>query len=174
MNNSSSLAIFTSAPLSFRRQNPKKRLRDDTSKNSSGNDDASQKGWLVITTPSFTFPNSIRPMLCRKFAEEGKSCEYGRSCRFKHRAYPRAFKKAEQAIICAWVKENSGVRFANSVPEHFRDVTAPPPSNPTNNSSPPSQTTSGANIDNNSSQYNNNSEAPSNGSSTNPTPSGRN
>ena len=103
-NNSTALAMFSMPPLFFR---SKKRLREEPDQNPSPPKEASLRGWLVFSNPTIELPRDLRPAPCKRLAEECKSCNYGRTCHFKHRIYSRAFNREDQALIYQWVKNTT-------------------------------------------------------------------
>ena len=116
MNGSSSSFLFSSQPLLF------------------------TKGWLVASG-SYSFPSSWPLTPCKNFAEEGKSCAFGRSCDYEHKLYPKGYTKKVQALICKWVKDTSSVKFASFVRESDRNVTFVPRNNNNNNEDSPNNDT---------------------------------
>ena len=135
LNNSSNI-LFGVKPLSFVDRSQKRKSNGASPPTVDGKNKRQNvgtgKGWLTCSGGSFSFPSNLSRLPCKSFALEGLECSYGRTCKFEHKAFPKGFRKIDQAIICKWVKEQNNVSFSSSVSEKDRNIKHSPfgPSTP--------------------------------------------
>ena len=100
LNNSSNI-LFVVKPLSYiENSGLNKRKSSPPSDNASKRSyPGVTKGWLVCLNGSYTFPKNLSKQPCRNYATEGLSSSFGRSCKFKHKSYPKGFCCIDQATI---------------------------------------------------------------------------
>ena len=98
LNNSSNI-LFGVKPLSYIDKASTKRQSSSSpeSSNKRQNSSGVTKGWFVCTSGTFSFPENLSKQPCRNYATEGLTCSFGRNCRFEHKAYPKGFRKIDQA-----------------------------------------------------------------------------
>ena len=123
LNNSSNI-LFGVKPLSYIDKHTSNKRKSTSSPDTSAkrSNTGVVKGWLVCSDGAFSFPENLSKQPCRNFATEGLSCSYGRSCKYEHKAYPRGFRRIDQATICEWVKKTPNVQFASFVAESDRNI----------------------------------------------------
>ena len=149
LNNSSNI-LFGVKPLSYVEKVPLKRRSTSSpdNPNKRQNNTDTTKGWIVCTSGTFSFPENLSKQPCRNYATQGLTCNFGRNCRFMHKAYPKGFRKIDQATICDWVKKTSNVEFATFIPESDRNIKYSPfkpKSQPNTDNNGPGTQTEGTN-----------------------------
>ena len=80
------------------------------------------KGWIICAGGIFSFPENLSKQPCCNYATERLSYSFGRNCQFKHKAYPKGYRRIDQATICDWMKKTNNVEFASFVSEADRNV----------------------------------------------------
>ena len=124
LNNSSNI-LFGARPLSYVEVKTSSKRKSSNSPDGTTkcqNNGAITKGWIICTGGSFSYPENLSKEPCHNYATEGLSCSFSQNCRFEHKAYPKGFRKIDQATICDWVKKTNNVEFAAFVNETDRNV----------------------------------------------------
>ena len=62
-----------------------------------------------LTRQRLTLPKNLEKKYCVHFLDAGRTCKFGKSCRFEHAAYPSGFTPNDKAIMEKHIQETNGL-----------------------------------------------------------------
>ena len=109
--------IFSSPPMSYRIFFPvmNEKKRTFTDKNETDKEfvkkfrNIGYGSIKNLTGQRLTLPKNLEKKYCVHYLDAGRTCKFGKSCRFEHVAYPSGFTPNDKAIMEKHIQETNGL-----------------------------------------------------------------